>query len=478
MSIITLLLYAAVLGVWMSCVHREGGIGIGVRFLFAFNMVQMFLIGPPLYVFSGLAESEAEYRNREAAVQLVLFCLLGFVVGAYFVVPALYGRRLRLEEAWKPFMHPRRLDQQWLVARQLMYVAIGIMFAYPVLSRLPTVRAIASQLLLVLDTSLTCMTLNVLLSGRRDRLAMIFGGVAVLAVYRAVVSGFLGGTMMTGLFLLALLTMGRSANWRNWVVLGLWLYLLLVPYGIWLSVRDNLRASINRNASISERFESIDFKGTEPRMLNFWDPHDLKLIQHRIDQSNLLAEAMEYTPAVEPYAQGGTIVDEVLVSLIPRFLWPEKPVALGGSAFVARFTGRRFDWKTSVGVNYLFEFYVNFGPLGAVACTGLFGIFCGAIEYYFFRQGPRSFCVEWTVILCMWQICASADRMAQLSMSLPVAIFDGWLIGRLFLASGWAPVYFRPPPSGQPSSTSIRLPSTKSAHRSAVREPGGGPSAS
>src|SRR5581483_11528327 len=99
MAFITLLLYVPVLGLWIWCVRREGGIGIGVRFMFAFNMVQMFLVGPPLYIFSGLTGTDMEYRNREAAVQLVLACLLSFVVGAYFLVPMLLHRTVRIEQA-------------------------------------------------------------------------------------------------------------------------------------------------------------------------------------------------------------------------------------------------------------------------------------------------------------------------------------------------------------------------------------------
>lgn len=471
MSILTLFLYVVVLSLWVWSVHREGGIGIGVRFMFAFSMVQQFLVGPPLYFLSGLAESDLEYRNREQAVQLVLYCMLGFVVIAYAVTPLLLRQPvLRMDVAWKPFAHPLRLEQEWLVGTRLMQVAVVVMVAYPVLMSIPTVRAIASQLLLVIDTGLTVMMVNIMLSGRRDRLMYIVGWLVFLSVYRAIFSGFLGGTMVTGLFLLALLTMGRSSSIRSWLFLGLWLYLLLVPYTIWLSIRADLRDSIKRNAPIAERLESIDLQRANPRMLGLSDPDDLKLIQHRIDQSHLLSEAMRHTPAKEPFAEGATIVQDVVYSMVPRFLWPEKPVRLGGSEFVSRFTGRRFATNTSVGLNYVFEFYVNFGPLGAVICVMAFGLACGATDYYFFRAGPRSFCVEWTVVQCMWQLCVHSTQMAQLAMSLPVAIFDGWLLGRFFFASRLAPVYFNPPPprSGL-SSTSIRLPPQSAS--SSVRIP-------
>src|SRR5207249_1835751 len=120
MSFSTFLLYAATLGLWMWAVHREGGIGAGVRFMYAFSLVNQFLVGPPLYFISGLSESDPDYRGREEAVQLVLFSLIGFVIGAYFLVPPLLRRpRLRLDQEWRPWAAPDRLETEWRVGQAL-----------------------------------------------------------------------------------------------------------------------------------------------------------------------------------------------------------------------------------------------------------------------------------------------------------------------------------------------------------------------
>src|SRR5437879_4862511 len=142
MSIVTLLLYAGALGLWIWATHREGGIGIGVRFLYAFSLVHLFLIGPPLYFISGLAETYEGYRNREQAVQLVLISMIGFVCGGYFLTPMLLQRRLRMDRAWLPFAHPARLERQWQVGKALVTAGALALLCAPVMFRFNTVRAV------------------------------------------------------------------------------------------------------------------------------------------------------------------------------------------------------------------------------------------------------------------------------------------------------------------------------------------------
>jgi hypothetical protein len=435
-------LYAAALGLWIWATHREGGIGIGVRFLYAFSLVHLFLIGPPLYFISGLAETYEGYRNREQAVQLVLISMIGFVCGGYFLTPMLLQRRLRLDRAWLPFAHPARLARQWQVGKALVAAGALALLCAPVMFRFNTVRAVWSQVTLLVETGLVIMCVHGILSQNPRRIRAAFLILMVAGAFRVVAAGFFGGTAMTGLFLCSLIFMARGISPRAWVYLGLALYLMLIPYGIWISGRSKLRAAIMANASLLERAEAFDFEGDSPLLFNLFDPDDVKRIQHRIDQSHLLAAVIVHTPAKEPYAWGETMTENVLIALIPRFIWPSKPLASGGSEFVSRYTGMTFDKKTSVGVNYLFEFYVNFGPIGTVIGLLLLGLACGVLEYKFFELAPRSFAFEWTTILCMWTVCVNSDLISQLAMTLPVGLFVGWALARFFEVTRLAPVYF------------------------------------
>lgn len=458
MSAFTVALYFVAIGLWVWFIHLEGGIGAGVRFMYAFNLIHQFLIGPPLYAVSGLMETEAAYRDREAAVELVLYSMIAFAVGAYLLPPVVLSRpRLQVGREWKKFIAPDRLERQWKVARMLVIIGACATLSMSVLYRIPTMRAIGSQLNLLLDTGLTMMCIYIMLGGRRERLSVIAGWLVASTVFRALSAGFFGNSATTALFLLAILTMARRSSLGSWLSLAVTLYCLLIPYGIWMGIRPALRASIARNDSFEERLNAVDIQSSRSRLFfNIFDPDDIKLIEHRIDQSHLLAAAMRHTPAREPFAWGRGIVEDTLVALVPRFLWPDKPLASGGADFVSRYTGLQFGKKVSVGVNYLFEFYVNFGTVGALLCVLLMGLLCGVMDYQFFARAPGNLCVEWTILLCMWSICAWSDRIAQLAMTLPVAAFTGWMLGRVFPAAGWDPVVYTPPkPRRPPSSANL-----------------------
>src|SRR5690348_7245878 len=45
MSALTILLYALVFGLWLVSLRRDGGIGIGFRFLYGLNLALFYLLG-------------------------------------------------------------------------------------------------------------------------------------------------------------------------------------------------------------------------------------------------------------------------------------------------------------------------------------------------------------------------------------------------------------------------------------------------
>jgi hypothetical protein len=180
-----------------------------------------------------------------------------------------------------------------------------------------------------------------------------------------------------------------------------------------------------------------------PSLFSFWDKQNIQNIQMRIDYSHLLAAAISHTPRVQPFAEGQTIFQHALVALVPRFLWRDKPLETGGSEYVSRYTGIPFQ-QVSVGTNYLFEFYINFGKLGGIIGLGIMGLLCGLLDYGYFARAERSLAWEWGIILVIWVLCQT-DRVALLFMGLPVALFVAWLMARICDITGWASTTVRPP---------------------------------
>ena len=94
---------------------------------------------------------------------------------------------------------------------------------------------------------------------------------------------------------------------------------------------------------------------------------------NRIGHIVVLAYVVETTPDTVPY-WGGETYTFLLASVIPRFLWPEKPEAGFGNEFGRRYGflhPRNFD--TTINVPWLAEFYMNFGTAGVMVGMTLVG---------------------------------------------------------------------------------------------------------
>jgi hypothetical protein len=79
------------------------------------------------------------------------------------------------------------------------------------------------------------------------------------------------------------------------------------------------------------------------------------------------------------YARGDTLWD-ALLALIPRALWPDKPVSAGSGDLVNRYTDVKFADGTSVGVGQVLEFYANFGTTGVVIGFAIMGLLITALD--------------------------------------------------------------------------------------------------
>jgi hypothetical protein len=66
-----------------------------------------------------------------------------------------------------------------------------------------------------------------------------------------------------------------------------------------------------------------------------------------------------------PYENGETIYAAIL-AIIPRAIWPDKPVTGGSGDNVSKHTLILFGEGTSVGMGQVLEFYINFGVPGVL----------------------------------------------------------------------------------------------------------------
>lgn len=132
-------------------------------------------------------------------------------------------------------------------------------------------------------------------------------------------------------------------------------------------------------------------KGEDPSILRMvfdyvtpggkaWETSTLSLAITRLNQGWIVSAIMKQVPENEPFAEGETVKEAVLVSIAPRFLWADKKTA-GGRENFRRFTGLEISDTTSMGISPLGEAYANYGVTGGIGFMVLFGGFF-ALFYY------------------------------------------------------------------------------------------------
>lgn len=143
------------------------------------------------------------------------------------------------------------------------------------------------------------------------------------------------------------------------------IYLGLSLYVTYTEGRAEFRAVVWGGQGWSARLDAFQRMFAQAQWFDAADTHHLNLIQLRLNQNHLVGAAMEYTPAMRPYAAGETLWLSV-VALVPRALWPEKPVQGGSMSYVSNYTGLTFGAGTSVGMGQVLEFYINYGRAGVL----------------------------------------------------------------------------------------------------------------
>lgn len=138
--------------------------------------------------------------------------------------------------------------------------------------------------------------------------------------------------------------------------------------------REQIRGAIwYEQVGYEQRLEKIFRIFTDFKFFDATNPEHLNEIDRRLNQNWLVGSSVRYIDAGNiEYAHGETLWF-ALIALVPRAVWPGKPVVGGGGDIVSKYTGITFAEGTSVGVGQVMEFFINFGTFGVVIGFLAFG---------------------------------------------------------------------------------------------------------
>jgi len=218
---------------------------------------------------------------------------------------------------------------------------------------------------------------------KQSNLIMVGAWIAALAVYPVLMlvsGGFLSYGSAAAIIVLSMLTISVKKNWK--VIIGLFVgaYLGLSLFVNYFGHREAVRKEVWGGAPLANRVDAtLDIF----RNFKWFDSSDRKQVyalSERLNQNYFAGlAAARIDQGRRDYLYGRSFW-EGLIALVPRALWPEKPVVAGSPKIVSEMTGLNFNKNTSMGVGNVMEFQINFGIPGLVVGFFLLGFLLRALD--------------------------------------------------------------------------------------------------
>jgi len=372
------------------------------------------------------------YTNHDPDVvtlglQQGTYAVLGFGIGSLLVAP-LFGRGAAGAAARKP-IEPG-------LARN--YVQVGLIAFFglvPIVGRIPTISAIAVQGWNLLVVGLGLMSFLAWRARREQDFVRWFVVALCLPLVTVVTQGFIGYGMAAATAILAFIANFYRPRWRLFVTAAALSFVGLSLYVTYMRDRELIREVVWSGQPISVRIERVQLTLSTFEWFDLHNRDHLVRIDERLNQNLLVGAAVQYVDAgLARFAYGQTLY-QGFIAVIPRAIWPTKPVVAGSGSLVTQYTGIQFAEGTAVGIGHVMEAYVSFGITGVlvgfIMLGTIIGVIDGAAGQRLWAGDLRGF-VQWFLPgLSFLQVGGS---IVELTSSVAAATLAAWLVNRLLRA--------------------------------------------
>lgn len=378
----------------MALLYRQARdrriLSVGLALGYLFQQAIAHWLGALIYVLPGQPRLPAELNQLGYGQTLVGVC--AFALGVLFI-----GRRLRANQ---PSLPAPSLREVSFIPSSLPFplAIIGIVCYLAVASyglRLPTITALVQMASNLVIVALVIATWRAYHSGQRARFFAMLLIVITFPFLTITLQGYLGYGFLLAIFLISFVLVLAPPR-LSVLLMGLvLLYVSLSVYVTYMRDRDNLRAVIWSGQGIEARLDRLNESLNHFEWFDAGNPMHIFQIDRRLNQNLLIGNAVDYMARQHlDYANGETLLDGIL-ALIPRALWTDKTITVGGFAIASKYTGLEFQGDTSVGLGQFLEFYINFGTpgviLGMFIYGGLIALFDARAAQYLARGNWRRF---------------------------------------------------------------------------------------
>lgn len=380
-----LLIWLGVIALFLYMLFRKEGRSVGLSTIYLVRLWLIHWVAAALYILPWFSATDKE-MIFSGFVQSV-YAVLAFAVGVLILGP--WMLRLFLPQAGASdnlSTANKSIDQRL----PKIYMATGLLsmlVLLPLLRGVPTVLALLAAAIQFLVVGLALACWQAWQRKAYGAFARWLTLVLCFPIFTIVVQGYLGYGVYALLALLIFVATFVRIRMRVILISLVIGYLGLSLYVTYMRDRQNIRETVWSDTSIGRSFQEVQSTMRNFEWFNPLNTIHLQLINMRLNQNILVGATVFYLGSgYQEFAHGATFHDAA-IALIPRILWPEKPVVAGSPGLVTAYTGIPVaEESTSVGIGQVMEFYINFGTFGVI--TGF--LILGSIIAVFDKLATRA----------------------------------------------------------------------------------------
>lgn len=382
--VLSLLLFVVSFAVLLWSLRRGDRLSLGLPCAYLVALGLEHLPGAWAYwVTNGMSGSPAVERGIYlAAVGAACFALGVMVINA--VVPV---RPARAQGARRkgPMPPPGRayavpLDNGPKLWMFCLLGGWGLVYGISAFLRLPTIGAIVEKggaiwMLGVMLGLTSALRRSDIVQG-----AAWFSALMVYPVLMLILGGFMSyGTAAVIITCSSLMVMART-YWKALGVLALCFVIAINIFVNYFAARNTIRDAVWGGASIDRRIDVVLDAASQAHFFSTKNFKDIEALDLRLNQNYFVGLASQRLEEGYVESLNGQSITDGLLSLVPRALWPEKPVYGGSPDIVRKMTGLNLNTNTSWGVGQVMEFYINFAMPGLIGGFLILGALMGWLD--------------------------------------------------------------------------------------------------
>lgn len=200
-----------------------------------------------------------------------------------------------------------------------------------------------------------------------------FVALLVYPIVILVLGGFLSYGSSAVIIVLSVLVVSAASRWKVVLCAIVATVVGLNVFVNYFAHRAALRAVVWHGAPIEERIDATLQIFRDFELLDSGNEEHMKALDTRLNQNFFVGLAATRIEAGSVEYLYGQSLWEGVLALVPRAVWPEKPVVAGSGRLVPDMTGLPLSETTSWGVGNVMELEINFGLTGIVVGFFLIG---------------------------------------------------------------------------------------------------------